>query len=272
MIDIDCFKRYIKDGDDMITNQRYEKIMEYLNKKGTGSVNDLVDITKSSTATMRRDLTYLESKGLLKRIHGGATVDQIEQEEDYSDKSVKNLSKKLKIAQKASKLIEDGDTIFIDAGTTTYEMMPFIKASDITVVTNSITLIDQLVRNGHDTHVLGGRVKPTTKAVVGYDVVNKLREFTFDKCFIGANAVDSHQGYSTPDEDEAHIKKTAIGQSKRAFVLADCSKFDRRSFVKFAGLRDASIITEEFRHPFLKKIKGHTNIIGGDGNDLYSDI
>ncbi|WP_411844266.1 DeoR/GlpR family DNA-binding transcription regulator [Salinicoccus sp. HZC-1] len=256
----------------MITNQRYEKIMEYLNRKGTGSVNDLVGITSSSTATVRRDLTYLESKGLLKRIHGGATVDQMEQEEDYSDKSVKNLSKKLKIAQKAAGMIEDGDTIFVDAGTTTYEMMPFIKASSITVVTNSITLIDQLVRNGHNTYVLGGKVKPTTKAVVGHDVVDKLRNLTFDKCFVGVNAVDVHHGFSTPDEDEAYIKRTAIVQARRAFVLADSSKFDRSAFVKFADIEEASIITEPAQHPFLEKIKKRTDIIRGDDNDLYGDI
>src|SRR5699024_2468367 len=116
----------------MITNQRYEKIMDYLNERGTGSVNDLVDITNSSMATVRRDLTYLESKGLLKRVHGGATVEQMEREEDYTEKSVKNLSKKLKIAQIASELIEDGDTVFIDAGTPAYELTPLIKASDAT--------------------------------------------------------------------------------------------------------------------------------------------
>lgn len=256
----------------MITNQRYEKIMDYLKSTGTGTINDFVLITDSSTATIRRDLTHLESKGLLQRVHGGATIDQMEQEEDYSDKSVKNLSKKLEIAQKAAGLIEDGDTIFIDSGTTTYEMMPFIKASDITVVTNNITLIEQLIRNGHNTHVLGGKVKPTTKALVGYDLLDKLRDLTFDKCFIGVNAVDLQHGFTTPDEDEALIKKTAIGQTRRAFVLADSSKFERSAFVKFTELEDAAIITENLKHPFLKKIKERTSIIGGDGNDLYSDI
>ncbi|KKK35470.1 hypothetical protein WN59_01160 [Salinicoccus sediminis] len=256
----------------MITNQRYEKIMDCLNERGTASVNDLVDITNSSTATVRRDLTHLESKGLLKRVHGGATVEQMEREEDYTEKSVKNLSKKLKIAQIASELIEDGDTVFIDAGTTTYEMMPFIKASEVTVVTNSITLIDQLVRNGHQTIVLGGRVKPATKAVVGHDVIEKLRTLSFDKCFIGVNAIDLHHGFTTPDEDEAYIKKTAVEHSRRAFVLADSSKFERSAFVKFAQLEEASIITEDPDHPFLVKARSGTEITGGESNDIYRDV
>ncbi|WP_017548808.1 DeoR/GlpR family DNA-binding transcription regulator [Salinicoccus carnicancri] len=256
----------------MITNQRYEKIMDYLNERGTGSVNDLVDITNSSTATVRRDLTYLESRGMLKRVHGGATVEQMEREEDYTEKSVKNLSEKIKIAQIASEMIEDGDTVFIDAGTTTYEMMPFIKASDVTVVTNSITLIDQLVRNGHKTHVLGGRVKPATKAVVGHDVIEKLKTLSFDKCFVGVNAIDIHHGFTTPDEDEAHIKRTAVEQARRAFVLADSSKFERSAFVKFASLAEASIITENPDHPYLIRAGSGAEITGGKSNDLYSDV
>src|SRR5699024_10284773 len=102
--------------DDMITNQRYERILDYLNVHGTGSVNDLVIITDSSTATVRRDLTHLESEGILKRVHGGATLGGLQKEEDYSDKSVKNLTEKIKIAQNAAAMIENGDTVFIDAG------------------------------------------------------------------------------------------------------------------------------------------------------------
>src|SRR5699024_12336536 len=155
---------------------------------------------------------------------------------------------------------------------TAYEMMPFIKASDVTVVTNSITLIDQLVRNGHQTHVVGGRVKPATKAVVGHDVIEKLKTLSFDKCFIEVNAIDIHHGFTTTDEGEAHIKRTAVEQSRRAFVLADSSKFERSSFVKFAVLEDASIITENPDHPFLLKIRSETEITGGERNDLYSDV
>ena len=152
----------MEEGDEMLTNQRYEKIMDYLNANTMASVNELVEITSSSAPTIRRDLTYLEEKGMLERIHGGATISQIEREEDYGEKSVRNLSKKIKIAQKAASMIEEGDIIFIDAGTTTYEMVPFISQQNLTIVTNGITLIEQLVRNGHQVHVLGGRIKPVT--------------------------------------------------------------------------------------------------------------
>ena len=98
MIDYDYKKEYIQmeEGDEMLTNQRYEKIMDYLNANTMASVSELVEITSSSAPTIRRDLTYLEEKGMLERIHGGATINQIEREEDYGEKSVRNLSKKIK--------------------------------------------------------------------------------------------------------------------------------------------------------------------------------
>lgn len=266
MIDYDYKKEYIQmeEGDEMLTNQRYEKIMDYLNANTMASVSELVEITSSSAPTIRRDLTYLEEKGMLERVHGGATVSQIEREEDYGEKSVRNLSKKIKIAQKAAGLIEDGDIIFIDAGTTTYEMVPFISQHNLTIVTNGITLIEQLVRNGHQVHVLGGRIKPVTKAVVGPEVIDKISRLSFDKCFIGANAADVMHGLSTPEEEEAYIKSRAIRQSRNAYALVDSTKFNRTAFIRFADIEDASIITDDVHHPFVEKIKSRTEIYGGE--------
>ncbi|MCG1008919.1 DeoR/GlpR transcriptional regulator [Salinicoccus sp. ID82-1] len=248
----------------MLTNQRYEKIMDHLNENGMASVNELVDITSSSAPTIRRDLTHLEEKGLIERVHGGAAISHIEHEEDYRDKAVKNLSKKIKIAQTAASLIEDGDIIFIDAGTTTYEMLPFISQEDLTIVTNSITLIEQLVRNGHRTHVLGGRVKPSTKAVVGPEVIDVISRLSFDKCFIGVNAIDTAHGLSTPEEEEAYIKSRAIRQSRNAYALVDSTKFNRSAFIQFADIEDAFIITDDVKHSFIEKIKSRTEIYGGE--------
>ncbi|MHC0552517.1 DeoR/GlpR family DNA-binding transcription regulator [Salinicoccus sp. CNSTN-B1] len=247
----------------MLTSKRYEIIMDHLAKNGTASVNTLVELTKSSSATVRRDLSYLEDEGALQRVHGGATIRRNEREEDYGEKSVKNLSKKIKIAQTAASLIEEGDVIFIDAGTTTYEMVHFINQENITIVTNGITLIEPLVRNGHETHVLSGRVKPATKAVVGPEVIEKINHLNFDKCFVGANAISAEHGLSTPKEAEAFIKKSAIRQSSLAYALVDSSKYNRNAFVHFADIEETAIITDDASHGFIKAIQSRTNIIGG---------
>jgi DeoR family fructose operon transcriptional repressor len=248
----------------MLTKKRYDLILSYLNKHTSASVSDLVNITSSSEATVRRDLTHLEEVGQLTRVHGGATIDRLEQEATYSDKSVLNLKEKIYIGKLAASLIDDGDTVFIDAGTTTYEMLPFIDAQSLTVVTNNMALIDILVRKGYDVYLLGGKVKSSTRAIVGHDALNKLQQLYFDKCFVGTNSVDISHGFSTPNNDEAYIKGAALKQAKQRFVLADDSKFYKTAFVKFGELKDAAIITNKSRSEFLKEASIYTNIIGGD--------
>lgn len=249
---------------EMLTQKRYDLILEFLNRHSSGSVADFVNITDSSEATIRRDLTYLESSGLLTRIHGGATLDKIEKEATFSDKSIRNLKEKVYIGKLAASLIDDGDTVFIDAGTTTYEMIPFIDAESLTIVTNNMTLIDILVKKGYYVYLLGGKVKLTTRAIVGHDAIKKLENLYFDKCFIGTNCVDLDHGYSTPDSDEGHIKRTAILQSKQKFVLADHSKFHKTAFVQFAALNEAALITNKNSSKFLSEAAKITKIIGGE--------
>lgn len=249
---------------EMLTQKRYDLILNFLNNYGSGSVSDFVDITKSSEATIRRDLTYLEESGFLTRIHGGATLDRIEKEASFSDKSIMHLKEKVYIGKLAASLIDDGDTVFIDAGTTTYEMLPFIDAEALTVVTNNMTLIDVLVKKGYYVYLLGGKVKSTTRAIVGHDAIKKLEHLYFDKCFVGTNCVDLNHGYSTPDSDEAHIKRTALKQSKQKFVVADNSKFYKTAFVQFAELKEATLITDKSQSDFIKEAKHFTKIIGGE--------
>lgn len=248
---------------DMITTQRYELILNFLNDNGNGTINDFVKLTGTSSATIRRDLTHLEDEGLLSRIHGGATIDRIEREASYSDKSVMNLKDKIYIAKTAASLIEDGDTLFIDAGTSTYEMLPFINNKNLTIVTNSVTLISSLVRDRHLVYLLGGKVKPTTNAIIGSEAAQKLNSLSFDKCFIGTNGIDRAHGYSTPDNDEAIIKRTALKQSKTKYVLGDASKFYKTAFVKFADLSDAVLITNDTQSDFIKIMNEETTVIGG---------
>ena len=233
---------------DMITTQRYELILNFLNENGNGTINDFGKLTGTSSATIRRDLTHLEDEGLLSRIHGGATIDRVESEASYTDKAVRNLKDKILIAKTAAALIEDGDTLFIDAGTSTYEMLPFINKKNLTIVTNSVTLISSLVRDGHLVYLLGGNVKPTTYAIIGTEAVDKLNGLSF--------------GYSTPDGEEAAIKRTALKQSKAKYILGDTSKFHKTAFVKFAALGDAVLITNDLKSEFVKDIEEETNVIG----------
>jgi len=228
----------------LLTEERHKYILETLSKKGIVKINEIVDLTNSSESTIRRDLTYLEGKNMLKRIHGGATLLKGRfSEPSYNEKLDRNISEKSAIAQYAASLIQDGDCIYIDAGTTTFEIIKYINNKNIFVVTNGLKQIDLLVEKGINAYVLGGRVKLITKAIIGMDALKGLEKFRFDKAFIGINGIHFEYGFTTPDIEEAALKENAIKLSKEAFILADESKFGEVAFCKVTDLKKATVIT-----------------------------
>lgn len=228
----------------MLTEERHNIILDLLREKGVIKIIDLMEATNTSESTIRRDLTYLESINALKRIHGGATLPKGRLiEPSYSEKEVQSVDEKKIIAKYAASLIEDGDSVYLDAGTSTYEMIQYIDKSNIIVVTNGLKHINALVDKGINAYILGGKIKNTTKAVIGSDALKSLEKFRFDKCFLGINGIHIECGFTTPDSEEAMLKENAIKHSRQSFVLADESKFGEVSFVKVADLKDAVIIT-----------------------------
>lgn len=228
----------------MLTEERHSIILDLLREKGVIKIIDLIEATNTSESTIRRDLTYLESINALKRIHGGATLPKGRLiEPSYSEKEVQSVDEKKIIAKYAASLIEDGDSVYLDAGTSTYEMIQYIDKSNIVVVTNGLKHINALVDKDINAYILGGKIKNITKAVIGSDALKSLEKFRFDKCFLGINGIHIECGFTTPDSEEAMLKENAIKHSRQSFVLADESKFGEVSFVKVADLKDAVIIT-----------------------------
>ncbi|MDR7074576.1 DeoR/GlpR family DNA-binding transcription regulator [Fictibacillus barbaricus] len=230
----------------MLTPERHRKIIDLLGEKQVVTIQELVDATTSSESTIRRDLSQLQKDKKLKRVHGGASLfNQKSEELSVSEKAAKNLTEKEKIAQYAASLVKNGDCVYIDAGTTTLQMIPYLKGKDITVVTNGISHLDYLSENEISTYLIGGFVKPKTKAIVGSCALTSLSSYRFDKCFMGINGIHLDSGYTTPDPEEAAIKHLAISLTQEAFVLADNSKFNEITFAKVADLNKAVIITTE---------------------------
>ena len=165
------------------------------------------------------------------------------QEATITEKSTSHLQEKKAIAKYAAGLIEEGDCIYLDAGTTTLEMIPYLKDRAITVVTNGIQQAAALKDCDIITYLIGGRIKKSTNALIGSQAIQNLTYYRFDKCFLGMNGIHPEWGYSTPDPEEAVLKRSAIDLGKESFVLADNSKFGETSFSKVAELSQASIIT-----------------------------
>ncbi|WP_416654497.1 DeoR/GlpR family DNA-binding transcription regulator [Bacillus amyloliquefaciens] len=231
----------------MLTPERYQLIIDQIEKRDVVKIQELISLTNASESTIRRDLSTLEERGFLKRVHGGASkLSNSRQEPDMIEKSSKNLQDKLKIAEKAASLLEEGDCIYLDAGTTTLHMIDFIdQTKDIVVVTNGVMHIDALIRKGIPFYLLGGYVKHRTGAMIGGASLTAISQYRFDKSFLGVNGVHIEAGFTTPDPDEALLKTKALSQAKNAYVLADPSKFGEISFAAFAALGDAAVITTE---------------------------
>lgn len=233
----------------MLTVERHAVIINMIKEQEVVKLCDIVEATSASESTIRRDLVELEEMQKLKRVHGGASAIQGKASElGINEKTSKNIQSKRHIAKIAAEQIEDEDCIYLDAGSTTLEMIPFLQNKNITVVTNGLTQIEELEKYNIQSYILGGMLKGHTKAIIGSMAAENLRNYRFDKCFLGINGVHTEYGYTTPDIEEALMKKTALAMSEKAYVLADCSKFSEISFAKVADIDEAMIITDLVEH------------------------
>lgn len=228
----------------MLTPERHQVILDLLKKKGVVKLQELIDATGASESTIRRDLVQLEEQDYLKRVHGGASLLQAKGiEPSMHEKSSKNIQDKQRIGQYAASLVKDGSCIYLDAGSTTYEMIPFLQGKDITVVTNGLMHIEALFHANIRAYLLGGMMKSNTRALIGSAALEGLLRYRFDIAFLGINGIHPVHGYTTPDPEEALLKKTALQLANERYMLADATKFAEVAFAKIEDLAAASIIT-----------------------------
>ena len=232
-----------------------------LEKKQTVKIQELVDETAASESTIRRDLTELESQQKLERVFGGAILmGRNLKEQSITDKSTLNLTEKIQVAQAAAELIKEGDSVFLDAGTTTFQMIPFLKDKDLVVVTNGLTLVDTLNEYGITTYLIGGLFKSKTSAFVGSQTIQAMKNYRFDICFLGINGLHVEYGYTTPDPEEAAVKLLASSLSRKTYVLADHSKINQVSFAKIMDLEDATLIIDSIPTDTLGGLRKKTSV------------
>ncbi|WP_057768817.1 DeoR/GlpR family DNA-binding transcription regulator [Lactobacillus selangorensis] len=229
----------------MLTEERQHFILGQLKQHEVVKLQDLISDTHASESTVRRDLQILEDAGLLVRIHGGAKrVNSLHDEQDQAEKAVINVHDKERVAQAALKTLCRDDVIYLDAGTTTQALIPLIRPElNLTVVTNGVDNASLLADYHVHTLLLGGTLKPATKAIIGSSVTTRLSQLRFNKAYLGTNGIHPHYGLTTPDPDEADIKRMAIQQAEQTYILTDPSKFNQISFAKFGELNDATILT-----------------------------
>lgn len=235
--------------------------MEKLSHDKFVRLDDLVSLLDTSESTVRRDLDELESERKLHRVHGGAELPHSLQEEfTNQQKSIKNIQEKMQVARKAASLISNDDVIFVDAGTTNELLLGYLNQDNLTVVTNSIHHAAKLVDKNIQTIIIGGHVKKSTDASIGAVAYEQIKQLNFDKAFLGINGIDE-EFLTTPDMEEAVIKKTVIENARKSYIVTDLSKIGRVSFAKVDKIENATIITNQSSGALMKKIKENTRVI-----------
>ena len=232
----------------MLTEKRYEVILNLLNEKNSVTVTEIKELLGISESTIRRDLAALDKAGKLIKVFGGAVAADggfTTAEPSVAQKAEVNKDEKTAIARYAASLIERDDFVYLDAGTTTGCMLDYISDTTTAVfVTNAPSHAQKLARKGMEVILIGGRLKQSTEAVVGEEACRQIEKFNFSLGFLGSNGVSERSGFSTPDQDEAMVKKRAIERIHRCFVLCDHTKFYKVSPISFAKLEDAVVLTD----------------------------
>ncbi|MDE6742367.1 MAG: DeoR/GlpR family DNA-binding transcription regulator [Lachnospiraceae bacterium] len=233
----------------MLTEERFAIILDTVNKKKSVHLNELCDLLEISVSTARRDINVLAEMGKLIKVHGGAVAidmndNYLSTEKSVAEKALLFPEEKTAIAKYAASLINEGDFVFIDAGTTTAQMLDFIPLKNISFVTNSFNHAKRLTQRGFQVFIPGGEIRPDTEAIIGEECVLMLENYNFTKCFMGTNGISVSAGFTTQNIKEARVKTAAINGSRKSYILADHSKFDKISFVTFAHINEASIITD----------------------------
>ena len=223
----------------MLTEQRYQIILDLLKEKKSVTATELKEILDTSESTVRRDITALHKAGKLIKVFGGAVAledgDTVSAYEPTVEQRANSMWKKKKIAQYAAGLIEDEDFIYLDAGTTTGYMIDALGHTNAVFVTNAVSHAQRLAAKGIKVFLIGGELKSSTEAVIGAQAMKNLQEYHFTKGFFGANGITKAEGFTTPDANEALVKQTAIERCKNRYILADHSKFGCISSVTFSA-------------------------------------
>jgi DeoR family fructose operon transcriptional repressor len=232
----------------MFATERQQAILHRARTAGRVDVLSLAGELEVTPETIRRDLTSLERRRLVRRTHGGAVpVGRGDVEPQLSDRQQLRADEKRRMAQVALDELPDEGAIMFDAGSTIAELARLLPDDrELTVVTNGLTVALLLAERRNITlHVLGGRTRGRTLATVEAWGERALSEIFVDVAFLGANGVSLARGLTTPDVAEATNKRAMIGAARRTVILADHTKFEADAFARFGELADVDVIVTD---------------------------
>lgn len=235
----------------MLQEQRHEMIESFLKQQKAVKASELATLLDVSIDTIRRDLEVLENKGNVKRVHGGAVLIQNTDNvvnKLFSEREVKNLEKIQEVASLAIELIEEGQAIALNGGTTTIEIAKALvdKFKRLTIITNDLRILSILGANKHFNVILtGGFFNPEEYTLYGKQCEEILSNFNIDIAFITVNALSLEQGLTDFRMHEIGVIQTILSRTKHKVVVADSSKFETSAYINICPLKDIDLIVTD---------------------------
>jgi DeoR family fructose operon transcriptional repressor len=237
-------------GSNIIPAARQSRIMELIKRDGLVTVEALSKKLDVSVITIRRDLSVLEEKGVLERTHGGAILtQQIEREFNYSEKDRINTEQKEAIGKAAAALVEDGDTVFINSGSTTYQVIRFLEGKkDVHVITNNVAAVADFGGTpGIELILTGGVYRHQSNCLIGDFALNTVNQAVASKTIMGVDGMSFNTGLTSPVYQEAGITRAMMERTQGPIIcVADFSKLGRITNFITAPLEKVDILVTDW--------------------------
>ena len=248
--------------------KREMDILNYINKTGVCSYENICEKFNISLSTARRDVASLVSDKYVKKVYGGVVplaYTSISKNKKLQDnlKLNTNFSNKLNhIGKLAASLVKAGDIIYIGSGTTTSQLLSHLNnISNLTIVTNNIYIATSSLKFSNEIIFIGGRINYHSNSTVGVSVIDDISNMNILKAFIGCNGVSIKNGFSNLENDEAYIKRALLKSTKEVYIMADHTKFGQISLYTFANFTDIDgLITDAEPEETYKKICDNNHI------------
>ncbi|GAE27341.1 transcriptional repressor [Halalkalibacter wakoensis JCM 9140] len=233
----------------MLKTQRMKQIQKYIDQHQTVSLDELVTVFGVSKNTIRRDIQELVESGDYIKVYGGVTVNRTSLE-PFQERKTKNHLQKQAIAKQAVSYLKDGDVIFIDSGTTAFEMIKYMQSLQLTIITNNLDfMIHALPYENLNIISIGGVLERKTNSFTSFTKQDLLQSHNINKAFMASAGISIQNGVTNSSPLESELKNTVVNKSSKVFLLVDSDKFDQQAIMTYCHLQEIDVLITDASPP-----------------------